>query len=177
MCELANKIFSDPIVFLTALIALETFLYMVFTALMWLSMKNSINISKQNFEATNRPFVGISDSDVKFVDNGYLNPYFKCVNFGNVPAKEIFFELIVTLNTIIIHNFELSLNNIFPSNDSMWADVFESDFKSMISPQDSFTLKLNIFYCGVTKTKYTTTELYKYDYTTNNFTTVESIWN
>lgn len=177
MCELFDKIFSDSLIFLTFIIALATVLYMVFTVLMWLSMRRSINLTKQNFELTNRPFIGINRVDVKFVDNGRLNPFFEYINFGNVPAKEIIIEFFITINSKQVFNFNSTINNIFPTNTSMWADVFELDFKSMFSSNDTFIFTMNISYNGVTKTKYSTKELYKYDSIGDKFTTIESVWN
>ncbi|MEW6196763.1 MAG: hypothetical protein AB1521_16575 [Bacteroidota bacterium] len=176
MCELFDKIFSDSSVFLNFVIAFATFSYMIFTVLMWLSMKKSINLTKQNFELSNRPFIGVTEFGINFVDNGHLNPFFRYINFGNVPAKEIVLNLSIEHNSEKIFYYKSIMNNVFPSNTSMWAEVFETDYKSMISPTDDFTLAMNISYNGVTNTRYSTKELYKYDYASNSFSVIESKW-
>lgn len=177
MCELFDKIFSDSMIFLTSLIAFATFAYMVFTVLMWLSMRKSINLTKQNFELTNRPFIGISEFRAHFVDNGFLNPTVKYINFGTIPAKEIILSFSFILDSKQVSHYEVILNNLFPTKGSAWIDVIKSDFsKEIISPNSIFTLGINISYNGVTKTRYSTKELYKYDNIGDSFSVIESVW-
>ena len=178
MCELFNKIFSDSTVFLTFIIASATVLYMLFTILMWLSMRKSINLSKQIFETTNRPFIGISEFSLQFTDNGLLNPFIRYSNFGTIPAKQLLLKINYVLNSKNIFSFKVDLSNLFPKDKSMWGDVIQSEFvKSNLTPSDNFSFSLDLQYNGVTETSYSTKELYKYDHISNSFSVVESIWN
>lgn len=178
MNEIFDKIFCDPLVFLTFVIALATVLYMIFTVLMWLSMKNSLNLSKQIFESTNRPFIGISEFSVQFTDDGLLNPFFRYTNFGAIPAKQLLLKIEYFLNSKSIFTFKIDLPNLFPKDKSMWGNVIKSDFiKNKLTPSDIFSFSMIIEYNGVTKVSHSTKEFYKYDNANNSFIITESIWN
>lgn len=178
MYELFDKLFDDSMVFLTSLITLITFLYMVFTALMWISMKKSVDLSKQIYESSNRPFIGIPSINLQFVDKGLLNPSINFSNFGNIPAKQILLRLECLINSELVEFFEISLPNSFPKKSGFWANTVGSKFcKDILNPSDMFTFSFEITYYGITKTKYSTKELYKYDQVSNKFEVIGSVWN
>ena len=178
MYELCNKLFSDSIVFLTFIISLATILYMIFTILMWVTMKNSIDLSKQIFDSTNRPFIGVSEFSIQFTHNGLLNPFIRYSNFGTVPAKQLLLKIEYILNSKNIFSYEIELPNLFPKDNSIWGAEIQSEFlKNKLNPLDTFSFSLVIQYNGVTKTKHYTKELYKYDYKNERFSVTESTWN
>jgi len=175
---LCNKLTSDPIVFWTSIIAISTVLYMVYTIRMWKSMVEQVKLNRQIFEFSNRPFLGISEFTVHFTSEGFLNPFFRYSNFGNIPARKVKLKIEYFLNSKRVFLHELELPNSFPKEKAIWGDSIESELtQKQLSSSDAFSFSIILLYTGVMNTIYSTREILQYDYKADSFVAVESEWN
>jgi hypothetical protein len=158
----------DPMVLWTIVIAAATVVNVGVAVFMWLAMRQSNAIAKKVFEASHRPYIGVSEHIVKIneiSDGMYIHVGFK--NFGEIPARKVRAKWQVFINGNLQPSQILPDDNIetlFPGtsggfggnigNPQVWASIDNGTSVLEVSFEAT--------YQGITEETYRTNEQARY---------------
>ena len=167
--------------FWTAIIAVATLAYVIVTGYLLKLNSKSLNLTREMFEATNRPFISIET--VASYPSSSSRPehvFIGIKNTGNLPAKNI-----VPVCQIKIDGKHLAFDItpsdkifLFPGSHNVYAikpnnlDTITNSLKSKSSIEIFFELKYN----AISDHTYTTKGYYTFNYTHDAFKVVDATW-
>ncbi|BDV43604.1 hypothetical protein GURASL_25270 [Geotalea uraniireducens] len=169
---------NDPITLATIVIAAATVINV--GAALWVSIKTSeyTEITKNIYNASNRPYIGIESFEVNKDDNKHIliNVHYK--NFGTVPASnvKVNYDMLLDGNPGNHSNIELddSKSNLFPQSIHNIRLKTGSYYDDIISGKHKLDVVIDIKYRGATKDIYEVNERWRYDPNHNHFHHVDA---
>ena len=95
---------NQTIAVATIVIAVATVFYLIATVLLWLTTRRSVNLTRDMFEASHRPYVGASKISYKIDDeNQMLEFVILIINSGASPATDLNQTQQILLDGIPLH--------------------------------------------------------------------------
>jgi hypothetical protein len=165
-------------------VAIATVVNVIATLLLWLTTKESVNVTKEMFEASHRPYVHISEIEMRGPDDDdddgdlgdeaddpalrkelCFNVVFN--NVGSVPAHDVVANMQLVVDGLIMPNIELEdkpIAVLFP-NEEKYTTIVADDPKDIEQIQKAKALSLIIkcTYKGVAEKQYSYEEKAIYD--------------
>ncbi|MBI3403841.1 MAG: hypothetical protein HY046_00080 [Acidobacteria bacterium] len=153
--------------------AIATVAYTRYSKRMWQSMAETARFTRQSFEATNRPLVGIRSVDVHIEES--LSPFVAILdiaNVGNVPATNVRVE-----GEIWASDSPSSAVEAYPRgfvllpNSNMVASqcILSDDLASLLDGRVALSLTVTVKYSGVRGDEYETRSEFTFDSKHNTF--------
>jgi hypothetical protein len=95
--------YQDPITVSTIVIAFATVINVIGALLLWRETRDSVRITRDMFEASHRPYLGVTDSKT-FIhyDKQEIEFMMPLINTGTVPANDVQRELLVLIDGVRI---------------------------------------------------------------------------
>ena len=158
-----------------------TLIYVLLTRNILLSAKNSVELSKNNYENNNRPFLGIIKYQIT-KDNKKKTFIFEPVikNCGIIPAKEIKINFDYFYNGTTVERLQTPFypSVLFPDSEACLSNIITTaeKYKSIMNGSSILDVFFYIQYKGVSDKIYSTQEKCKYDPIINDFIAYESTW-
>ena len=149
--------YKDP----TIIIAVLKFVYVVVTALLWITTRNSVNITRDTFENSFMPIVAVplltphNNTDSK--EFAFTLTVF---NYGSVPAVEVETSAEILADGIALSpkKHETGFLLIPPHSDIQTVFILVGDDYNRALNSASLTFRFSALYEGVAEKKY------RYDY-------------
>ena len=158
----------------TVVIAVATVLYLIATVLLWLTTRQSVNLTKIIFEASHRPYVDIEverkkSENVEEEEEEEEEIVFQLTfeNVGGVPAHNLQYSVRVIVDGVVLPMAELAeepFTVLYPSKKS-YAFVSTDDPSHMEAINNAGTLLLHLkcTYNGATGQQYCYEDKARYD--------------
>jgi hypothetical protein len=168
-----------------AIIGVATVAYVIFAALLWFVSNNTLKLTKQIFEATNRPFVFPELPKIDWSKPHYIQTVIR--NNGRMPANSVSFKFFATFsdnnNEKDVTGKQSSVNSLTIFPDSTVEKDFainneHADIAGICTSQYerfSLVIGIDITYRGITKQEYATHCKYRYDMKLKKFEIIETI--
>lgn len=171
--------------FWTAVIALATIVYVFFAAKLWSVNLDTLRLTKQIFESTNRPFLFTDMPELALSRTTYPS-LIKIIinNKGHIPSSDVMISFRATYNDIDITKRSLPSEplSIFPNSYEERAFEIINNRNELFvlhsypSRANSLDVFLIVKYQGIANQQYATDCHYHYDAALKRFTTVNITW-
>ena len=87
---------SDPLIILTFVIAICTFVYVIVTALIWSATLQNTRATRQMIESSQRPYLGSSSVSISHGHMAHSAIDVKVTNVGSVPGHKVEVNMLLT---------------------------------------------------------------------------------
>ena len=172
---------SDPIVLWTIIIALATIANVFVSTLMWVITNKYVRITRDIYESSQRPYIGVSKYEL--TDNpatNLLSYHIKMENFGNVPAKNMHTNIKIFINgdEHPIPAGPVEASTLFPKVfDSLTGIIRVPEQRlPILNGLSRLELELSIDYEGIVTAKYSTKERAQYNAQASGFVVIKGSW-
>lgn len=149
--------YEDPITVATIVIAGSTVVYVVATILLWRETRDSVKITRETFENSLRPFIGVPELSVhNHTDKLELVFTLKVMNFGSIPAIEVrtSANILADGNTLPVQKHESGFLLIPPHSDILTIFTLdEADYQRAIKSA-RLDFRGSVQYEGISQKKY-----------------------
>jgi len=158
-----HAILSDPMMTATIVIAVATVVYSVLTLLLFITTSRNTSITREIFEASHRPYLGIPEINTTIAPSGNA-VHFECgiQNFGSIPAHNIEMtagDLAINGAAVNLRAGEFGKFSIFPTSHHFFhTDIHDAPNAATVLQFSRVELRISLRYEGLAKKKYT------YDY-------------
>jgi archaellum component FlaG (FlaF/FlaG flagellin family) len=160
----------------TIVIAVATVLYLVATVLLWLTTRRSVNLTRDIFEASHRPYVSITEIEAVGLNGDDSEEdetpdrvaiVFTLKNVGNVPAHDLRYEVRVSVDGSLmpaLEEEEEPVALLFPGDTGhFFIETSETSQVDTIRNAKSLSLLITYSYKGATQQRYSYKEKASYD--------------
>jgi hypothetical protein len=154
---------SEPLVFLTAVLTVSTIVYVIVTGLIWRATRENARATREIIEASHRPYLGIAN--VRIVHGQLLHSALEIViqNVGSVPSCGVEVDVKIAPDGKVSRAFAGSSRPplvLIPGQSfSLMHDLTQEEDK-YLQPPKKFEARMKIRYCGGTDKQYTTSGTY-----------------
>ena len=155
----------------TIVIAIATVAYVIYSFLLWKTTRQSINLTRRIFEATNRPYVGVEAGEAIGKD-GLIYVQTKIKNFGTAPAIELIGNWVITVDGKPLPTLKQCYEAI------VLLPQATCEHKSIINPGEEFQLsdnnhsleiQFNLTYKSIGRQEYFYREQQRFDHEQSTF--------
>ncbi len=144
-----------------ALIAIATIAYTFFSGLMWWSMRQSLELTRNSFEETQRPHVGVGliKSSLE-ASSGRFKFELELVNAGSVPARELRTEWTAKIGGSQRPRITpLERMTILPNRSISYGETIDNlDVQNVMRGTTHLEIQVDLVYKGRGNREYRTTQ-------------------